>query len=206
MKKAVLCLFAFALAYSAFARASMEDSNYVGVNMTVPLEWEWIKQDGVETKGFMNSLGVSLDALTMFSPFVGGYVSLDFFWPLKLSTTTAGYSVSVGRDAYDSLFGLDLLFAAAFAPIHTDRLLFSISPGVHYMMIFADARYSTVSYLFGLGAAIDVRCNVTDAFYLRAGVDIAYDFLGINIGYNSVRSAGSNILNLQPKVGVGFRY
>ena len=212
MKKAILCLLALSLAAGAFAKASMEDGNYVGVNMTFPLAWEWAQREGIQTNTFTNSLGVSIDSLTMFTPLLGGYVALDFFWPQKLSSTIGGgYTVSVRRDAYELLFGLDALFAVAIAPVYTDRLLVSISPGIHYMMLAANGKYAgTVSYLFGLGAAIDVRYNFTDTFYVRGGVDIGYDFFGITLAstaFSSTFESGlANNLLLEPKIGLGFRY
>ena len=36
---------------------------------------------------------------------------------------------------------MDALFAVAIAPVHTDRLLVSISPGIHYMMLAANGKY-----------------------------------------------------------------
>ena len=106
---------------------------------------------------------------------------------------------------------MDALFAVAIAPVHTDRLLVSISPGIHYMMLAANGKYAgTVSYLFGLGAAIDVRYNFTDTFYVRGGIDIGYDFLGITLvstAFGSAFESGlANDLLLEPKIGLGFRY
>lgn len=211
MKKALLFFFVLLLAAGAFARGTVEDGSYVGINVTFPQIWETASEGGVDTKTHASSVGVSLDALALVTPLLGLYTSLDIFFPQEMTVSVGGFSATATSDDYDSLWGLDMLLGLGIAPLRTDRFVFSVSPGIHYTMLSADAgSAATVVYMFGVGAAVDARINLTDVFYLRAGLDLAYDCIGFRLvatGYGSAAdSAAVSDFSLVPKVGIGFRF
>lgn len=98
------------------------------------------------------------------------------------------------------------LFGPAIRITQTDKMLFTVSPGIHYTMIFADAATSAVSYVFGIGANIQDSIFFSSNGYFTVGVDIAYDFLGFTIANGESKSGGTHDFIVNPKIGIGFRF
>lgn len=209
MKKRILVgALIFSLMSSIFAVETKYDS--FGLHFSVPLVFETATESGAKAESNMTSIGFGIHALSLYTDRIGLYVNLDLVFPqtMNMKVTYGGVtqSYSVSRSDYDSLWVMAALFAPAISIIHTDKMLFTVSPGIHYTMMFADAAYATASYVFGIGANIQDSIFFSSNGYFTIGADIAYDFLGFTIANGESKSGGTHDFIFNPKIGVGFRF
>lgn len=193
---------------SVFAVETKYDS--FGFHFSVPLIFENAKESGVKANTNMTSIGFGIHALSLYTDKIGLYVNLDLVFPqtMNMKVTYGGISqsYSVSNSDYDSLWGMAALLGPAICITQTDKMLFTISPGIHYTMLFADAAYATTTYVFGIGANIQYSIFFSTNGYFTIGADIAYDFLGVTIANGESKSGGTHDFILNPKIGVGFRF
>lgn len=209
MKKKILIeTLLLSLMTSVFAVETKYDS--FGFHFSVPLIFENAEESGVKTETNMTSIGFGIHALSLYTDRIGLYVNLDLVFPqsinLKAKYNGNTYTYNLSRSDYDSLWGMAALFGPAICITQTDKMLFTVSPGIHYTMIFADAATSAVSYFFGIGANIQDSIFFSSNGYFTVGVDIAYDFLGFTIANGESKSGGTHDFIVNPKIGIGFKF
>lgn len=180
-----------------------------GAHFSIPLIFESASENGVKTKSDMTSIGFGFHGLTLYTEKLGIYTNLDIVFPQTLNTTitygsqTASYSVN--RSDYDSIWGMSALLAPAICVASGDKGLLAISPGIHYAMLFASTNtVTTVSYLFGLGAAVQGNIFLSSNAYISLGADLAYDFLGFTLANGSSKSGETHECMFTPRVGLGL--
>lgn len=150
----------------------------------------------------------------MYSNVVGMYVNMDCFFPQKLSLTQTyrGYSRSIelSKSDYKSLWGISALWAPALKLVWKEKSLFTVSPGIHYQMLFAEAEYTSTTYLFGIGVNLQNSIFFSSNGYFNFGFDFAYDFLGKTVSSNpyvDTSSSGSGYdITFTPRLGIGFHF
>lgn len=184
----------------------------LGFQFSVPMIGESASENGISTETNITSIGFGLHGLALYTDKIGFYENLELLFPksIKLKIKYDKYNTNtynLSRSDYDSLWGLAALLSPAFCIIQTEKILFTISPGIHYTMLFASASsVSTVMYLFGIGANVQNTFFFSTNGYFTIGFDIAYDFLGFTISNGESKSGNSNDFIFNPKIGMGFRF
>ena len=207
MKRILVVLLLVFCVSSSFAREKSFES--LGFHFSLPLMFENEVEYGIEVNSTMQSFGLGLNGLTLYSEKFGVYSYLDVVFPqkIKLKLSYAGqteYGV-VDRSSYYSFWGIDALLGFAINVFQNERNLFTISPGIHYLMLFADAVDSSCVYTFGLGFNIQDYIDINDNIFFIVGANIAYDFLGFGFYNADVYSIKSNSFICSPKIGLGFK-
>ena len=179
MKKRILVgALIFSLMSSIFAVETKYDS--FGLHFSVPLVFETATESGAKAETNMTSIGFGIHALSLYTDRIGLYVNLDLVFPqtMNMKVTYGGVtqSYSVSRSDYDSLWGIAALFAPAISIIHTDKMLFTVSPEIHYTMMFVDAGYATESYVFGIEANVQDSIFFSSNGYFTVGADMRMTF------------------------------
>ncbi|MCR5081414.1 MAG: hypothetical protein K6B17_08725 [Treponema sp.] len=182
-----------------------------GFNFSVPLVFESEEENGLKSDTSITSIAIGIDALTLYTDKIGLYANFEIVFPQKLSTelsyggSTVSYDLS--RDDYDSLWGLTALFGPAFCISKSDTGIVTISPGLHYILVFAETPLSSVSsYLLGIGVNLQKSFFFGDNGYISIGADLAYDFLGTTTTDGQSSSGTTRDLIFVPRVGIGFRF
>lgn len=209
MKKRILVVSLFiSLMASMFAMETKYSS--VGLHFSVPLLFETATGNGMKAETNMTSIGFGIHALSLYSDRVGMYANLDLVFPqimnAKITQGGATQSYTLTKSDYSSIWGLAALFAPAISIVHTNKMLFTISPGIHYTMLYANANYATVTYIFGIGVNIQDNVSFSSHGYFTFGADIAYDFLGFTIANGKSKSGGTQDFIINPRVGIGYNF
>lgn len=158
----------------------------------------------------MISIAFGIHTLSLYTDRIGLYGNMELIFPQKIQSTisyngsTVTYNLS--RSAYQSLWGLSSLLAPCFCISHTDKMLVTISPGIHYTMLVAKAYTSSVTYLIGIGANIQDSIFFSTNGYFMIGADLAYDFLGATIMNGDTKSGTTSDFIINPRIGIGFRF
>ena len=163
---------------SIFAVETKYDS--FGLHFSVPLLSETATENGAKAETNMTSIGFGIHTLSLYRNRIGLYVKLGLTFPqtMNMKVTYGGItqSYSISRSDYDSLWGMAALFAPAISIIHTDKMLFTVSPEIHYTMMFVDAGYATESYLFGIEANVQDSIFFSSNGYFTVGADMRMTF------------------------------
>ena len=140
-------------------------------------------------------------------------VGFDVFFPQKLTLTTTEGTVSVGRDVYDSLWGIMFDLGPTFAVIRNDKMLFALNPG--YMNSDAETKSQSLNLTRTILKSLIKDVSYTDDFdeenfisavltlkfkqkeinkreTLNAAVRLVHDDDIIVTGKNGKRISGSN--------------
>ena len=208
MKRILVVLLLVFCVSSSFAREKSFES--LGFHFSLPLMFENEVEYGIEVNSTMQSFGLGINGLTLYSEKFGVYSYLDVVFPqkIKLKLSYAGqteYGV-IDRSSYYSFWGMDAMFCFAMKVFQNERNLFTISPGIHYLMLFADAVDSSCVYTFGLGFNIQDYISINDNIFFIVGANIAYDFIGFGFYNADVYSITSNVFIFSPKIGIGFKF
>lgn len=201
-----------ALLISLMSSISAVETKYdsFGFNFSVPIIFETAAENGVKAETDVTAIGFGIHGLTMYTERIGMYSNIDLIFPqilnMKLKYGGKSESYSVSRSDYDSLWGLSALIAVAFSIGRMDKTLFTISPGLHYTMMFADAEYATTVFVIGIGANIQNSFFFSSNGYFSIGADIAYDFLGTTMVNGKSKSGETHDFTFNPRIGIGFRF
>lgn len=210
MKKRILVgALLFSIMSSLFAVETKYDS--FGIHFSLPLVFESASENGIKAETNMTSIGFGIHALTLYTDKIGLYANFDLVFPqtMTIKATYGGISqsYSVSRSDYDSLWGMAALIGPAISIVYTDTMLFTVSPGIHYTMLFADATAAaSSSIVFGFGANVQDSIFFSTNGYFTIGADIAYDFIGTTSVNGKSKSGETHDLILNPKIGIGFKF
>jgi hypothetical protein len=108
-----------------------------------------------------------------------------------------------GTPLYDFQWGW--LFGPAFRVRFTEKLTLHTGIGISANGLFAwykedDAGYSLSAFNFGAGADAGLKLDLTDAFFIKGGVNAAWSFLGVtNVHENDRSSRGWGETPKNPK-------
>ena len=207
MKRILVVLLLVFCVSSSFAREKSFES--LGFHFSLPLMFENEVEYGIEVNSTMQSFGLGLNGLTLYSEKYGMFASVDLFFPqvVKLKLSYAGqteYGV-VDRSSYYSFWGMDAMFCFAIKVFQNEMNLFTISPGIHYEMLSAEAQDSVLTYIFGLGLNIQDYISLNEKVFLMLGANILYDFVGFGLYNGESNSVDSNTFFVSPNVGMIFR-
>ena len=207
MKRILVVLLLVFCVSSSFAREKSFES--LGFHFSLPLMFENEVEYGIEVNSTMQSFGLGLNGLTLYSEKYGMFASVDLFFPqvVKLKLSYAGqteYGV-VDRSSYYSFWGMDAMFCFAMKVFQNEMNLFTISPGIHYEMLSAEAQDSVLTYIFGLGLNIQDYISLNEKVFLMLGANILYDFVGFGLYNGESNSVDSNTFFVSPNVGMIFR-
>ena len=208
MKRILVVLLLVFCISSGFAREKSFES--LGFHFSLPLMFENEVEYGIEVNSTMQSFGLGLNGLTLYSEKFGVYSYLDVVFPqkIKLKLSYAGqteYGV-VDRSNYYSFWWIDAMFCFAIKVFQNEMNLFTISPGIHYEMLSAEAQDSVLTYIFGLGLNIQDYISLNEKVFLMLGANILYDFVGFGFYNADVYSIKSNQFIFSPKIGIGFKF
>jgi hypothetical protein len=206
--KRILCFVLVCFCFSAtFAKEKTFES--FGFQFSVPMIFESEVEYGVKVNSTIESVGFGMNALTLYSEKYGMFASLDLFFPqrikLKLSYNGQTEAGVLDRSNYYSFWGMDAMFCFAMKVFQNETNLFTISPGIHYEMISAEAQDSSLAYTFGLGLNIQDYISLNEKVFLMFGANIAYDFIGFGFYNADVYSITSNVFIFSPKIGIEFK-
>lgn len=208
MKRILVVLLLVFCISAGFAREKTFES--LGFHFSLPLMFENEVEYGVKVNSTIESIGFGMNALTLYSEKYGMFASLDLFFPqrikLKLSYNGQIEAGVLDRSNYYSFWGMDAMFCFAMKIFQNEMNLFSISPGIHYEMLFAEAIDSSYIYTFGLGLNIQDYITMNEKVFLMFGANIAYDFIGFGFYNADVYSIKSNQFIFSPKIGIGFKF
>ena len=207
MKRILVVLLLVFCVSSSFAREKSFES--LGFHFSLPLMFENEVEYGIEVNSTMQSFGLGINGLTLYSEKFGVYSYLDVVFPqkIKLKLSYAGqteYGV-VDRSSYYSFWGIDALLGFAIKVFQNEMNLFTISPGIHYEMLSAEAQDSVLTYIFGLGLNIQDYISLNEKIFLMLGANILYDFVGFGLYNGESNSVDSNTFFVSPNVGMIFR-
>lgn len=208
MKKIFLGLLILAFSSSLFAVETKYDS--FGFHFSVPLIFETAEESGIKAESNMTSFAFGIHALSLYTERIGLYVNMDLVFPQKIKSKISyggvSYTYDLSRSDYDSLWGMSALVAPAICITQSETMLFTVSPGLHYTMLLADAATSSVSYLLGIGVNVQDSIFFSSNGYLSIGADIAYDFVGSSITNGESKSGNTHDFIITPRIGVGFKF
>ena len=207
MKRILVVLLLVFCISSGFAREKSFES--LGFHFSLPLMFENEVEYGIEVNSTMQSFCLGLNGLTLYSEKFGVYSYFDVVFPqkIKLKLSYAGqteYGV-VDRSSYYSFWGIDALLGFAIKVFQNEMNLFTISPGIHYEMLSAEAQDSVLTYIFGLGLNIQDYISLNEKVFLMLGANILYDFVGFGLYNGESNSVDSNTFCVSPNVGMIFR-
>ena len=207
--KRILCFVLVCFCLSAtFAREKFFES--LGFHFSVPMIFESEVEYGVKVNSTIESIGFGMNALTLYSEKYGMFASVDLFFPqvvkLKLSYNGLTEAGVIDRSNYYSFWGMDAMFCFAMKVFQNETNLFTISPGIHYEMISAEALDSSLAYTFGLGLNIQDCISINENVFFMLGANIVYDFIGFGFYNADVYSIKSNQFIFSPKIGIGFKF
>ncbi len=177
---------------------------YVAFNLMFPIQWQHFDADIHERDNdWIWGWGVGLDASLFFTQRIGLLMSADFYFPQDSISNSAGIK------ALDKGWSFSLFAGPSFVAAKNERILFAIAPGVHFATFnSAHNSYAISRTMFGLGASAELHINLPSNFFIRAGLEATYDFLGIEELrlYRSSSSSynGFNALNIVPSIGIGI--
>ena len=191
----------------------MDSASYLSLTFAVPIQWQSINywDYGYSMDSQTVSLGVGIDMTSFFTRHLGLHVSADLFFPQTMKATYGGgYTESYKlQDVWDSDWGLSIFAGPSFALIRGSRVVFALAPGLHYYMLFAEqGPVSDFQWAFGIGANAELMFNVTHAIFLRAAVDLTWDFWGSEMytyGFWDEYYDIERAINVTPQVGIGIR-
>ena len=208
MKRILVVLLLVFCISSGFAREKAFES--MGFHFSLPMIFESEVEYGVKVNSTIESIGFGMNALTLYSEKYGMFASVDLFFPqvvkLKLSYNGQTEAGVLDRSNYYSFWGMDAMFCFAMKVFQNETNLFTISPGIHYEMISAEALDSSLAYTFGLGLNIQDYISINENVFFMLGANIAYDFIGFGIYNADVYSIKSNQFIFSPKIGIGFKF
>lgn len=208
MKKIFIALFLMVLGSAAF---SMEMKPLIlGVSGEPSFAFEHTKFNGEDVKSTMSSIGVNVLLGSLLNDKWGLFDTFSFSWPQKLTLTSDGETVSVSRDAYKTLMFMNFTIAVDYFFINNEKFMLGVGPALNMAIITASTkRVSDLSYIFGLGAQLLGRYKFTERFGLHFGMNLNYDFFGINIVKTSYTSkTNSGIVTdfiVSPFAGISFK-
>lgn len=204
MKKLFTVVMALMISASAFALDVKFDS--ISLHFAVPFCYENSERTGSKVETTMTSIGFGFETITLYTEHIGLYVNMDFFFPQALNVKTQYGTVKLKRSDYESLWGLTALMAPAIPIIFNEKMLFTVSPGIHVTALYTDTGISTFSYYLGIGVNVQDSIFFTDKCYFTFGADIAYDFLGKMTSGDASFSGKTKDLVITPRIGIGFRF
>lgn len=208
MKKIVFVLLFTFLGLFTFAENS---KGYMGGHFSVPLIFEMVEEDGISTESRMTSIGFGFDEVGLTSESLGVYLNLELILPMKINFTLKNgsntYNFETKRSDYNTLFGLNAFIGPSICLCNKENLLFAISPGVSFVMLFSDTDSAdTRSILLGIGANIQGGININENLCLTIGADFAYDFLGFSkVNNGDFKSTDGKDFIITPKIGIGYK-
>lgn len=208
MKKIVSVIISVLISFCLFSVERKYES--FGVDFSVPVIFESGEKNGVKAETNMTSIGFGLHAMSIYTERIGLYVDLDLVFPQTVSISGAiggrKITVETSRSDYNSLWGMSTIMAPAIVIKQNEKMLFTISPGIHYFMLFADANTTAVSYLLGLGVNIQNSFFFGKNGYFTLGGDISYDFIGFAMSNGTTESGNTHDFLIKPQIGIGFRF
>jgi hypothetical protein len=132
---------------------------------------------------------IGLNASYYIGETVGLFVSTSIGFPIGISATAGGITVSVDPDLYSTKYCMSMLMPiGAMVPLGPVNLL--IGGGFHMSMVMlVPASYNAASSLWavgGVGASVSALIPVGSIFSLYAGGMFAYDFFSIVGEFNEL--------------------
>ncbi len=205
MKKICSIIFiAGMLSSGLFAEGKIK---FLSAHFSVPIGIENVTQGGVEQSTVMTSIGFGLDAVTLISEKAGVYVNLDFFLPQRISITQRYQEQTASavftRNNYNSIWGVSALMGPAFVVSRSEKMMFTISPGIHYSITYVDGSSISVTHMFGIGSNLQGNIFFSSSGFFMFGADVVYDFYG---RINSAESGRMSYWTLKPNIGIGFNF
>lgn len=193
---------------------------YLSLNFPFPIQWENFSGDDNLKSTLTFGCAVGADLTALFTKRLGLHLSADIYFPQIQSVFYDGSDGSLYSEIYfmsdywQESWGVSFFVGPTLALARTNRVLFAVSPGAHVAAFFGDTwGYSNSRFLAGLGANAELAFNVTSSMFIRAAVDITYDFAGIerysnNGWYGPARTEFNNmsVLNIVPSIGVGYKF
>ena len=158
--------------------------------------------DGVELRS-VESIGFGIHCQSSCE-----YYDFDLVFPHTVKYKKVNYdgiTESVSEDAKDIGLNLGIEVMScrwSFPIIDTDNVLFTISPGFHYTMLFFD---SGLIYSLGLGGNIQSSFNL-GICYLMVGVNIAYDIAGLRVSNWDPDIVWTEHWVVSPRIGIGLEF
>lgn len=215
MKKLILAVGFLAVMGISSITAEVKYGSF-GAHISIPMTFGKLTNsiDGEDwtTRSNSTSLGIGIDALTLFSERVGIFVDMDFVIPLriknKVSVTADGVELSETytqkRSDYTTLSGFQFLIGPVFAILHSEKNLLTVGPGIHMRTLKSKpkgSRDDSSMMGLGLGAAIHDTFSLGQHGYIKAGCDFDFDFFELRDG-----DSGGFDFTLSPYIGGGFRF
>ena len=198
----------------------MAPATYFSLGFAVPIQWQnirdWDYAYDYSMEARTVSLGLGIDLTSFFTRHIGIHISADIFFP---QTMTAAYSYGGGQsyaasyklqDEWESDWGLSVLVGPSFALIRGPRVVLALAPGFHYYVLLAErGPASDFQWALGIGANAEFMFNITRAVFLRAAVDLTWDFWGSERYIGGVWTEYCDItraITVTPQVGIGVRF
>ena len=149
-------------------------------------------------------MAVGFELREMSSDMIGANVSVAVNLPFSVSVGFKDFKdakVSLKRDDFESLFGIEMFGGLLIRPIRTNKMSLNLTPGIHMSFLSPKMSKNNISYLsYGLGADVSVDFALTQKIFMTAGVTASFDFLSMNEFLK-----GAKIFAVTPKFGVGFQ-
>ena len=180
------------------------DTAYISLNVPFPIQWEtgssgaYANYSGDSSWGW--SCGVGVDLTYLATQRTGFHVSASLYFPQSQSSLRGG----------ESALGFSFFTGPALAVLRTERVLFALSPGIHVSALFSENdTYSVTRAMFGLGGNVEFALIFARLFFIRAALDITFDFVGIeqvSVSGELLSSGDTSgkVLNIVPSIGLGL--
>jgi hypothetical protein len=204
MKKAILGIVFFGITAFCFAKGGVE--LYGGF----PVFREDGTVLGYNAETTMTSFSFGLGAVSPLSERWAMGVYDDFIFPQKFKATIAGQSVTVTKDAYESLFGTSLMAGPVFYIVSREKLRVPLMFGPRAIMPIASTDAALILGVnIGIEAGLGAEFHFTESIYLFGRVRGTYDFYGFTRAtVGNISDSNSGLLKsmeFNPNIGIGFR-
>jgi opacity protein-like surface antigen len=154
------------------------------------------------------SVPVGISGGIYFNDFIGIKAYLDFLIPVSF-TVRPDSGVTIHKEDYDFLLGMDELLGVVINVVKTERLTIPLVAGFHGKLFFSDiSDHFTMSTNSGIGIGIGAEYAFTEKVYFLARINGSFDFLGFSI--TSGKETKFDVAFIQtwgfaPHIGVGIK-
>ena len=177
--------------------------------------FETVTDGGNTAKTYIASPGINLNAYSFWNGLdVGLFVHDIFAFPQKGTLEINGNKTEVDFSIYDFIMQVGIIIGPGFRCNISDNFKLQFGIGFSFMELAAfyshgDVKFSGLSFNFGIGGDIGIKCDITDIFFINIGSIITFDFANYTFVSSSFTNASDwtkdySMFGLRPYICIGF--
>jgi hypothetical protein len=139
---------------------------------------EFPKPSGADVISTVTSIAINFAGVSYYTDNIGFGAYANLLFPMSLTAYADGEGITVYRNSYDFLFGMDLVLGPVFMLYKSEKSYFPLAAGLHYYQLGGTTvDYSVNAYEIGLGANLTLERHFNPRVYLYSRLQFAADFL-----------------------------